>query len=81
MNISKRKHKSARKNFPRRRIIIKDLDDLLQMDLVHMDHYTRVNFQICQNFKYIPIVIDCFYYNTLQYLQAYESCNSSRLEV
>lgn len=49
-------HRPARINFPRRRTIIKGLDDLWQMDLGQLDRYAKVN----KNFKYILTVIDCF---------------------
>lgn len=49
-------HKPARKNFKRRRIIIKGLDDLWQADLAEMGNYAKEN----RNFKYILVVIDCF---------------------
>lgn len=49
-------HKQARINFPRRRIIIKSLDDLFQVDLVEMIPYSREN----KGYKYILIAINCF---------------------
>lgn len=49
-------HKPARKNYPRRRTIIKGLDDLWQMDLAEMRPYASQN----KNFKLILVVIDCF---------------------
>jgi len=49
-------HKPIRKNFIRRRIIIKGLWDLWQADLAQMDLYASDN----KNYKYILIVIDCF---------------------
>lgn len=49
-------HKAVRKNFKRRRTIIKGLDDLWQMDLAEMSNYAREN----KGFKYIFVVIDCF---------------------
>ncbi len=49
-------HKPIRKNFPRRRTVIKGLDDLWQTDLAQMDTYMKAN----KNFKYILMVIDCF---------------------
>lgn len=49
-------HKPARKNFRRRRIIIKGLDDLWQADLAEMGNYVKDNL----NFRYILVVIDCF---------------------
>lgn len=49
-------HKPVRKNFTRRRTIIKGLDDLWQMDLVDMQKHAHKN----KNFKYIFVMIDCF---------------------
>lgn len=49
-------HKPARKNFKRRRTIIKGLDDLWQADLAQLDYYSNSN----NKFKYILVVIDCF---------------------
>lgn len=49
-------HKPIRKNFKRRRTIIKGLDDLWQSDLGQLDQYAKYN----KNYKYILVVIDCF---------------------
>ncbi|KAJ8911907.1 hypothetical protein NQ315_012321 [Exocentrus adspersus] len=49
-------HKPARKNYTRRRTIIKRLDDLWQSDLAEMGNYAKDNRQ----YKYILVVIDCF---------------------
>lgn len=49
-------HKPARKHFPRRRVIVKGLNDLFQADLIEMIPYARQN----SGFKYILAVIDCF---------------------
>lgn len=49
-------HKPSRKNFNRRRTIIKGLDDLWQIDLAQLDQYSSFN----RKFKYIMVVIDCF---------------------
>lgn len=49
-------HKPIRKKFPRRRTIIKGLNDLWQADLAQMDMHVRENKQ----FKYFLVVIDCF---------------------
>src|SRR3978361_1579323 len=48
--------KPARKNFRRRRTVIKGLDDLWQIDLAELPQYTREN----SGFKFILVVIDCF---------------------
>lgn len=49
-------HKPARKNFKRRRVIIKSLFDLFQGDLVDMKEYYKEN----NGYKYILVVINCF---------------------
>lgn len=49
-------HKPARRNFKRRRVIIKGLDDLWQADLADFKLYAREN----RGYKYILIVIDSF---------------------
>ena len=49
-------HKPARINYPRRRVIIKGIDDLWQADLAEFILYSRLN----KGYKYILVVIDCF---------------------
>lgn len=49
-------HSQARKNFPRRRVILKGIDDLWQADLVEMGNYSTQN----RGFRYLLTVIDCF---------------------
>lgn len=49
-------HKPARKNFKRRRVIIKGLNDLYQADLVEMIPYAGVN----RGNRYILVVINAF---------------------
>lgn len=49
-------HKPARKNFRRRRVIIKGLDDLWQADLVEMISFAKQN----KGYRYILTVIDTF---------------------
>lgn len=49
-------HKPARKNFQRRRVIIKGFDDLWQADLVEMGAYAELN----KDFRYLLTVIDTF---------------------
>lgn len=49
-------HKSARKNFRRRRVIVLGLNDLFQADLIEMIKYSRMN----KGFKYILVVINVF---------------------
>lgn len=54
--IVKELHKPARKNFIRRSVILKDIDDLWQADLIDMQSYKNCN----RGMKYILVVIDCF---------------------
>lgn len=49
-------HAPARKNFTRRRVITKGIDDLWQIDLVEMRSFAKMN----KNFNYILTVIDVF---------------------
>lgn len=49
-------HKAARKNFKRRRVIIKGLHDLFQADLVEMIPYAKAN----KGVRYILVVINAF---------------------
>lgn len=49
-------HKPIRKNFKRRRTIIKGFDDLWQSDLCQLQQFMKNN----KNYKYILVVIDCF---------------------
>ena len=59
MSVEKRKlvnelHASARRNFPRRRVVVHDRDDLWQADVVEMRPYARFN----KGYNYILTVID-----------------------
>ena len=49
-------HKPARRNFPRRKVDIRGLDETWQADLVDMQGYSRSN----NGFKYLLTVIDIF---------------------
>lgn len=49
-------HKPARKHFKRRRVIIKNLNDLWQADLVEMLPYAKLN----KGYRYILVVINTF---------------------
>lgn len=49
-------HRQVRKNFKRRRVIVKNSHDLYQADLVEMIPYSRIN----KGFKYILTMINCF---------------------
>lgn len=49
-------HKQARKNFKRRRVITKGIDDLWQADLVEMGAYASKN----RGFRFLLTVIDTF---------------------
>lgn len=49
-------HAQARKNFVRRRVIMKGIDDLWQADLVEMGNYSTIN----NGYRYLLTVIDTF---------------------
>lgn len=49
-------HKSARRNFLRRAVILKGIDDLWQADLMDMQNLKKYN----KGCNYILVVIDCF---------------------
>lgn len=49
-------HKPARRRFPRRKTIVKGIDDLWQCDLAEMQQYAKTN----RGYKFILVVIDCF---------------------
>lgn len=49
-------HKPARINYPRRRVILKGIDDLWQADLAEFTLFPKQN----RGYKYILVVIDCF---------------------
>lgn len=55
-NIVNEIHRNARKNFPRRHVVMKDIDDLWQADLIDMQSVYKDN----KNYKYILAVIDTF---------------------
>lgn len=54
--IVKELHTQARKNFQRRRVIMKGIDDLWQADLVEMGNFSTLN----KGYKYLLTVIDTF---------------------
>lgn len=54
--LVKELHRSARKNFKRRKYVMLGIDDTFQADLVEMIPYAREN----NGFKYILVVIDTF---------------------
>jgi len=45
-------HAAARRNFPRRRVIIRGYDDLWQVDIVEMHPYSRFN----EGYHYITVI-------------------------
>ena len=49
-------HKAARKNFPRRPVLLKGIDDLWQADLIDLQSFYKIN----KGFRYILIIIDAF---------------------
>ena len=55
-SIAEELHRQARKNFKRRRVIMKGIDDLWQADLVEMNNYIKVN----NGYRYLLTVIDTF---------------------
>lgn len=55
-NVVDEIHKAARKNFIRRSVILKGLDDLWQADLIDFRNLKKDN----KDYKYILVVIDCF---------------------
>lgn len=48
-------HRPARRNYPRRRVILKGIDDLWQGDLLELQPHSSDN----RGYKFILIVIDC----------------------
>lgn len=49
-------HRTARRNFQRRRTIIKGLDESQQADLMELQKFSKEN----KGYRYILVVIDCF---------------------
>lgn len=49
-------HKSAKRNYKRRRVVVKGINDLWQADLVEMQPYAKLN----RGYRYILIVINTF---------------------
>jgi hypothetical protein len=49
-------HKPARRNFNRRRTILRGIDDLWQADLAEFQKFSTQN----KNYKFILVIIDCF---------------------
>ncbi|KAJ8981998.1 hypothetical protein NQ317_013652 [Molorchus minor] len=56
LGIVRELHRTARRNFSRRRTIIKALHDLWQADLAEMQPYAHEN----KGMRYILVVIDCY---------------------
>lgn len=54
--IAKELHKPARRNFTRRKVTLKGINDLYQADLVEMLPYAKLN----KGMKYILTMINCF---------------------
>jgi len=48
-------HRPARKNYPRRKVTLKGINDLYQADLVEMQPYSKTN----KGYKYIMTMINC----------------------
>jgi hypothetical protein len=53
--IAEELHKPARKNYPRRSVTLKGLNDLYQADLVEMQPYAKLN----KGYRYIMTMINC----------------------
>ena len=66
-------HKPARKNFKRRRVIIKSFLDLMQADLMDLKEYGKEN----NGYKYVLVVINCF----SKYVWAYPIKSKTSKEV
>lgn len=49
-------HRAVRRNFKRRRTLVKGYGDLWQIDLAEMQPYAHIN----KGYKYILVVIDCY---------------------
>jgi len=49
-------HKPARKNFPRRSVVLKGINDLYQSDIIEMRPHSKIN----KGYNYILVVINCF---------------------
>jgi len=49
-------HKPARKNFPRRNVVLKGINDLYQSDIIEMRPHSKIN----KGYNYILVVINCF---------------------
>jgi hypothetical protein len=49
-------HKPARKNFPRRHVVLKGINDLYQADLIEVRQHSKQN----KGYNYILTVINCF---------------------
>lgn len=56
MQVVNELHRSCRRNFRRRRTIIKGYGDLWQIDLAEMQPYAREN----KGYRYIFVAIDCY---------------------
>lgn len=55
-NVVNEIHKPARKTFRRRRVLVKGLNDLVQIDLVEMIPYAKIN----RGYRYILVAINVF---------------------
>lgn len=66
-------HRGVRKNFLRRKVILKDIDDLWQADLIDMQSYSNIN----KKYRFILVIIDGF----SKYAWAYGLKNKTKSEV
>lgn len=55
-NVVNEIHRNARVNFPRRHVVMKDIDDLWQADLVDMQAHSKIN----KGYNFVLTVIDTF---------------------
>jgi hypothetical protein len=72
-NIANELHQSARRTFPRRKVITQFKDDLWQADLIDMQLHSKKN----KGFKFILIIIDTF----TKYIWTFPLKNKSAKEV
>ena len=56
LTVVRELHKQVRKNYPRRRVQIRGIDETWQADLVEIIPYFKIN----KGFRYLLTVIDIF---------------------
>ena len=55
-DIAAELHAPARRNYPRRHVVVHGKNDLFQADLADMQQYSAVN----KSYRFILTIIDCF---------------------